>query len=289
MTDSFDIVAIEELEPAHVVAVINEAFGRRESLDWYRWKHREGPWGPSIGVAAVDQGGAIGVRLLLPWRFQIGDDTLLAHRATEAATIPRARGRGVFSALNRWMMEQVSTALIFSTPNMQSRTGYLKLGWRVIANVPQRWELPSRAGKNALAVSTDERLHTAWDARSLRWRSDPRCRHDYMVSTTDDSADAAAYYRLLTIHGVRVVAPLGLTGPPQHLPELWNEMLDRTQARLLLRPATHLTPTNTSRLGWRRGKSLVIGWTPSDGVLTTRRPQALDSVPWSAADLEGVM
>lgn len=282
---TFEIVDVAELATDQVLEVINTAFGRRETADWYRWKHREGPWGPSIGVAAVDADGPIGVRLLLPWRLRYGDQTFRCHRATEAATVPRAQGRGVFTALNRWMMEEVRTDLIFSTPNLKSRTGYLKLGWREIARVPHRWELALRRSGHAPSTPGVPELHTDWDVTGLRWRADPRSGVVYQAAST---GGAVLYYRTLRRRGVSAVAPLATVADATKYELVWKRMLADSGARLVLRPATQPAPA-TYRLGVRRGESLILGWTPPGGANVLDDPDVLRAVPWSAADVEGVI
>ena len=287
MTTSFEIINVEELSTAQILEVINTAFGRDESAAWYRWKHREGPWGGSIGVAAVDRSGPIGVRLLLPWQLRLGEATFRCHRATEAATVPRAQGRGVFTALNRWMMEEVRSELIFSTPNMNSRGGYLKLGWREIARVPHRWERAVMPRGTAVVKPTPPNmLRTDWDAVALQWRSDPRSGLTYYAAADDD---AVLYYRTMQRRGVRVAAPMGSLGDPARLAQLWREMLARTRARLVLRPATQPAPQPPPRPAVQRGESLVLGWNSGAGALPLGDSGLTRFVPWTAADIEGVI
>ena len=286
MMAEFRIVPVAELSAKQIVAVINDAFGRNESVDWFRWKHQDGPWGPSLGVAAVDRDGPIGVRLLLPWRFRHGDASYLAHRATEAATIPRAQGRGVFTALNAWMMDEVRTELIFSTPNTKSRTGYIKLGWRPIANVGHRWELITRRNRfGGSRISTSAGMATDWTEHALGWRSDPRSGQQYSVTS---SAESRLYYRTLTRRGLRNLAPHAATGELDQLGDLWRDMLGRTRARMVLRPTTQPVPGPPIRLSLHRGESLVLGWLPRTSRLLTAAP-LVDTIPWTAADLEGVI
>lgn len=280
MTSGFEIMPLDALDPADVVDVINAAFGKQESLDWYQWKHRDGPWGPSIGVGAVDEHGLIGVRLLLPWTIAGRDGTTRAYRATEAATVPRAQGRGVFSALNRWMMETLPGDLLFSTPNHLSRGGYLKLGWQQIAQVPHLWEvLPARRGPSAPRTTADV-LRTPWDRPSLRWRADPRCRHRYTVL---EDGEVGLVYREVRRRGVRGVAPLAHFGTDLPDPDLWREMLGRERARFLLRPASQPSPWVTHRRV-TRGSSLLVAWLPPEWS-----PAAFENAPWTQADLEAVI
>lgn len=285
---TFEIVDVTELAVGQVLDVINTAFGRNENAAWYEWKHREGPWGPSIGVAAVDADGPIGLRLLLPWRLRYGDQTFGCHRATEAATIPRAQGRGVFTALNRWMMEEVDTDLIFSTPNLKSRTGYLKLGWREIAKVPHRWELALRPRENESApelAPLRAPLRTDWDPAGLRWRADPRSGLVYHATSMDGGV---LYYRTFRRRGIPVVAPLGSIAEPAQHALLWRRMLSQSRAPLVLRPATQPAPT-AGRPGIQRGESLILGWRPQQSATALPDWDFFRTVPWAAADIEGVI
>lgn len=287
MTPPFEIVDITELSTSQILRVISTAFGRNTTADWYRWKHSEGPWGPSVGVAAVDSSGPIGVRLLLPWRLRRGEATFTGHRATEAATVPRAQGRGVFTALNRWMMEELQSDMIFSTPNLNSRGGYLKLGWREIARVPHRWEVASKPRRDAVMPSIPpDVLHTDWDQRALRWRSDPRSGHGYRAAKSDN---AVLYYRVLTRWRMPVAAPMASLGDPAQLTHLWREMLVQTRARLVLRPATQPAPDPQTRLAVRRGESRVLGWSLDTSPIAREDSRLADSAAWSAADIEGVI
>jgi hypothetical protein len=90
---TFDIEPLIDDDVEEVISVINAAFGFDRTADWYEWKHRSGPWGPSTGVVARDSEGIAGVRLLLPWFVGPGG-RLDAHRATEAATSRVPEGRG---------------------------------------------------------------------------------------------------------------------------------------------------------------------------------------------------
>lgn len=289
MSRPFDIVPIGQFPAADLVDVVNRAFGRHESVEWFRWKHLEGPWGPSIGAVAIDHVGPIGLRLLLPWGFRLGDDMLLGHRATEAATIPRAQGQGVFTALNAWMMNQVETDLIFSTPNEKSRGGYMKLGWEVIARVPHRWEVALRVETpEAADIRPREALRTDWDRQALVWRSDPRCRHRYSEAT-DSGRGSSVFYRMVSGRWPRTVAPLGVAGTRAGIADAWNRMLRDTRARIVLRPSSQPTPSRSQRAGWTRGVSLVVGWIPPGSRLAGGGQRSLQQAPWTAADLEGVI
>lgn len=140
-------VQIREFTPADEAAVL-ALLGT--SLRWtddpffgalFRWKHRDGPWGPSPAWVAVDQGAVVGFRAFLRWRFVTADGPVTAVRAVDTATAASHRGRGIFTALTMHAVEELTAAgtdLIFNTPNDQSRPGYLKMGWEAVGRVPAR-------------------------------------------------------------------------------------------------------------------------------------------------------
>jgi hypothetical protein len=280
----YDIVPLSDVAPNDVLHVINEAFGREETLDWFRWKHLDGPWGPSIGTVAVDAQGPIGVRLLLPWRFRRGEEVFNAHRATEAATIPRAQGRGVFSALNRWMMESVETDLIFSTPNMNSRGGYAKLGWLRLAELAHRWELrlpplPRRAPSPACA-----RIGTDWTQEAVEWRFDARVRHEYGQAGADGHR---VVYRVLPFALGRAAAPLWASAG-LGLDEQLSLAARSAQTLWTWRPVDSGGQRSRPRPGVTRGASLLMGWAPEMSPLQPLL-RAPDRWRWLGADIEGVL
>lgn len=125
-----------------VVALAGEALGwapDEPHAELFRWKHVENPFGPSPVWVAEDEDGLVGVRAFLRWRFVDGTRTWSAVRAVDTATLPRAQGRGIFTALTRHALaelEQEGVDFVFNTPNDQSRPGYLKLGWTDVGRVP---------------------------------------------------------------------------------------------------------------------------------------------------------
>lgn len=139
----YRVLPLDQVPAAEVVALLRLVLGegplgRTEAT--FRWKHREGPFGPSWGVAAVaDDGTLAGVRLFQRWRLAAGGAELAAARAVDTATHPQWRRRGVFRRLTLALAEQLraeGVALIFNTPNPESRAGYLAMGWRSLGRVP---------------------------------------------------------------------------------------------------------------------------------------------------------
>ena len=119
----------------------------RASLQWddderfrslFRWKHLDGPWGPSPAWVADRDGALIGFRAMLRWQFVVDGRPIDAVRAIDTATHPDHRGRGIFRSLTMHSVEQLTgdgLGFVFNTPNDQSRPGYLKMGWRQLGRV----------------------------------------------------------------------------------------------------------------------------------------------------------
>ena len=113
--------------------------GSRTS-DFFRWKHVNGPFGPSPGLLAVHDGRVVGVRLFLRWQLAAGEQTLSAVRAVDTATHPDYQRQGIFRRLTMALLHQVESQdqvdLVFNTPNADSRPGYLRLGWSEVGLLP---------------------------------------------------------------------------------------------------------------------------------------------------------
>ena len=111
--------------------------GQRTS-EFFRWKHLENPFGPSLMLVAAAGGEIIGLRAFMRWRFDAAGEEIRAVRAVDTATHPDHQGRGIFSKLTSDALDllRADTDLIFNTPNDKSLPGYLKLGWRIVGRAP---------------------------------------------------------------------------------------------------------------------------------------------------------
>jgi GNAT superfamily N-acetyltransferase len=136
----------EERDEAAVLALLDRTLGggpagSRPSA-FFRWKHRENPFGVSYMLVAESGGDRIvGLRAFMRWRFTAPSGaTVRAVRAVDTATHPDFQGRGIFSLLTRRALEELQDEadLVFNTPNGQSLPGYLKMGWRTVGSVPIR-------------------------------------------------------------------------------------------------------------------------------------------------------
>jgi GNAT superfamily N-acetyltransferase len=171
----------------------------------FRWKHLANPFGRSCMWVAEREGGIVGFRSFLRWRFlDPAGDRVPAVRAVDTATHPDAQGLGIFTKLTMHALDQMREGgiqFVFNTPNDQSRPGYLKMGWIIEGRVPVQvrprnpsslvrmarartpadtWSLPTTLGQ-AVSELDDAALDrprapkpsvlvTDRDAAFLRWR-----------------------------------------------------------------------------------------------------------------------
>jgi hypothetical protein len=300
------LVPLEELDADEVRAVVGAAFGAPRSADWWRWKHEDGPWGPSTGVGAVEGSQLLGVRVLLPWRFCVDGRPRPAYRAVDAATTPAAQGRGLFSTLNEELMRRVAAEEpeclgFFSTPNLESRRAYRRLGWEWLPPIAHRYlpVLPARSAGRAVEAepaalvpppptSPAGRVATAWDAPSWRWRVDERCGSTYLAAV-DPDGDAHLVYRVGQRRGLRLVVVVHAWGTSRARRSLLGAVARSVRAVAALEPTGPGAAADRAVAGPRwpsltRGNSLLAVWQPSGTEL-------LDVARWSVtfADLEQVL
>lgn len=126
-----------------VLALLRESLGKEgheHYESFFRWKHRENPFGQSPAWVAVHDGAIVGYRTFLRWEFVTSEGKRRsAVRAVDTATAPGYRGVGIFRTLTIQGVAELTLAgdgIVFNTPNDQSRPGYLTMGWSVARRVP---------------------------------------------------------------------------------------------------------------------------------------------------------
>jgi GNAT superfamily N-acetyltransferase len=109
--------------------------GQPHTSEFWRWKHFDNPFGPSLILLGRIGGEVVGVRAYLRWRFCNPSGVIAAYRAVDTATHPDHQRKGVFRQLtleaNR-RAEAAGVDLVFNTPNSKSLPGYLSMGWSVV-------------------------------------------------------------------------------------------------------------------------------------------------------------
>lgn len=281
-----------------MLTVINAAFGRKQTPEWFAWKHRRGPWGPSIGWVVEDQEGqVIGARLFLPWQLRDGDRVLQIHRAVDGAIMPSAQRQGLFSRTIRSEMDAMAKGLrpaqlTYSTSVPASRDAYRKLGW-TITSVPHRVSPSIPSLRLAADVNWDSAVYeqtcrgvgkgfrTDWSADSLRWRMAGESGHLYRtVSLRQAEAPHGAVVRLTAVKRVRSLAVVHSWGDEKTVKALVRAAATRSACTITLAAGSY------SRR-WQRtvGSSTVSLWSPSAELTADVASRA----KFDLADLEGVM
>lgn len=227
--------AIRPMESEDVDAVLQmltETFGSGFDHQWFQWKHRDGPWGPSLGWVADGGSGLLGVRLFLPWRLRERDRVYRALRPCDTVTVPEARGRGVFRSLTEHAIGSLNddVDLLFNTPNANSKPGYLKMGFAEWGEVRQRVSivLPRRTvlTDDPKPASQGSGVRTDIDDRFLTWRYRDCPGWDYSTFGMEGEDFNGIVNRVRTWHGMRLMV----------VSELWGGTRQRVD---LVRGAAH--------------------------------------------------
>ncbi|MFN4762586.1 GNAT family N-acetyltransferase [Gillisia sp. Q332] len=124
-------------------ASLGETSSKKTESVW-RYKHVDNPFGKSLVLVAVENGSIIGVRALMRWKWQLGKDVFSTFRAVDTATHPDHQGKGIFKKLTLRAIEiakENGDSFIFNTPNTQSLSGYLKMGWEEVDKLKIRAKL----------------------------------------------------------------------------------------------------------------------------------------------------
>jgi GNAT superfamily N-acetyltransferase len=138
-------VLLRRASDADLPSILNlcrRTLGWDDRGDWeglYRWKHLENSFGLSPAwVATTNDGRIVGLRVFLRWEFVCDGTRVHAVRAVDTATDPDFQGQGLFTALTLSALpalREAGFAMVFNTPNEQSRPGYLKMGWRDVGTL----------------------------------------------------------------------------------------------------------------------------------------------------------
>ncbi|RKS50585.1 acetyltransferase (GNAT) family protein [Gillisia mitskevichiae] len=117
---------------SEVISLIHKNLDSTYTLDFFKWKHLENPFGKSYGLLALDGDKIIGLRMFMFWEFKTPNGKLKAIRPVDTVTDENYRGMGIFKKLTLDGLENISGEydIVFNTPNNNSLPGYLKMGWR---------------------------------------------------------------------------------------------------------------------------------------------------------------
>ncbi len=126
-----------DVDLAQIIPLIKKNLDATYTLDFFRWKHLENPFGKSYGLLALDGKKIIGLRMFMFWEFSTHKGKISAIRPVDTVTDENYRGKGIFKKLTLDGLQNISGEyeIIFNTPNKNSLPGYLKMGWTKIENL----------------------------------------------------------------------------------------------------------------------------------------------------------
>ena len=105
--------------------------------EFFRWKHMDGPFGPSRLLVAEADDAVIGFVAYMPWRLLARGQVLSTVRGVDLVVHRSFRRRGVSMAMRAEAKPPSDVAFIWSTPNEQSHPGGLKAGRRDVLSLPR--------------------------------------------------------------------------------------------------------------------------------------------------------
>jgi GNAT superfamily N-acetyltransferase len=165
--------------------------------EFFRWKHMEGRFGPSILIVAEARDAVVGFVAYLPWQLSVRGRVVSTMRGVDFAVHPSFRRRGVSMAMRAAANLPSDAAFTWSNPNDQSRPGGLSWGQREVRKLPH-FVRPGRSARltlqRALAKGAKTPTHLSIDAESA---GEILCDESHAALLRASTRDAG--YRLSTV------------------------------------------------------------------------------------------
>lgn len=303
--------AAEPGDDASVLPMLRASLGKVDDPhyeEFLHWKHRENPFGASPAWVALHDGVVVGYRTFLRWEFLTPEVRVLrAVRAVDTATDPAYRGLGIFRTLTLQGVSELTLAgdaLVFNTPNEQSRPGYLKMGWSLARRLPvgvlprgprslvsmvtsrvpaSLWSEATEVGVDATTAFADWHLAQQLIAHAPTTGVRTHCTPEYLAWRTHFGP---LCYRLLLAQegdpaGGGVVFRLRRRGDAVEAAIIEQLVPNRRAGAALVRRVLVETGADYA-IGLRTGPSAGLLPLPRQGPLLTTRPLA--SAPPSPGD-----
>lgn len=150
-----------EKDLPQIISLLKASLGESmipKSLNLWKWKHINNPFGASPFLVAEENGEIIGLRAFLRWEFLLHDQVIKACRAVDTSVHPDFQGKGIFNKLTLALIDQIKEEgvdLIFNTPNAASMPGYLKMDWKKWGKLPLKLDFHLTSGKNKHPLEPD--------------------------------------------------------------------------------------------------------------------------------------
>jgi len=157
MGDNIIIQKYQEKDYEPYRKLFKEVFQRELEEKIFEWKYLKNPYGsaPLIYLAKDGEGNLLGARSLFPTELWVDGEAIPAVQAGDTMVRKESRGKGLFSRLTRYSIDDVRALgfqVVFNFPNQNSYPGYMKLGWTDLDEVENYYRIldPSQMLKRKL-------------------------------------------------------------------------------------------------------------------------------------------
>lgn len=121
-------------DEAQIVDLFFKVFGRKLSLEFWKWRFRNNPFGNAICKLMFDADKMIGHYAVTPSELQIGDQIVPTAYSMTTMTHPDYKRCGIFTLLAESAYDAsmaTGKKLVYGFPNLNSYGGFVKkLGWQ---------------------------------------------------------------------------------------------------------------------------------------------------------------
>ena len=200
--------------------------------DYYRWKYHA-PSGHALIAVGLEGGHMVSTLSMTPLEIRYKQNSVLAWRASDAATLPKARGKGYFLRCGQTLDEALKPNEIFyAFPNKNSIPMFLKLGWQE-KGIVTTWVNPltflrKRASPNINEIAgfgedqdrlaerlTDQgkaMIFRSADYLNWRYTHHPLYKYTSFIYRKGDEQTGYAVTRICDVYDMHVVMIMDLAG-----------------------------------------------------------------------------
>ena len=145
--------------------VVNSVWGREEDYKLFEKRYIENPYGRSLLTVVYKEGKPVATDAM--WRNDILD--VQAYQTIDTCTVESCRGKGLFRSITQKELDILGDVLVYGFPNLHSKPGYIKFGWKVLHNRRMRIMLSGDGFEETCPCVIDE-SYAQWYLSSMRNR-----------------------------------------------------------------------------------------------------------------------
>ena len=124
-----------------------QGMGSLHAPEYYRWKYHT-PWGSALIATVRKDQKLVAANAMYPLRIVAADDHAMGWQSCDTATLPAARGQGLFMQCLHALQEQLGDdAIFFGFPN------FYKFSINLLYKIPFFDSIAKDAGNNYLKKS----------------------------------------------------------------------------------------------------------------------------------------